>query len=165
MRALPVTTPSPRIRFFSPSMPKSRQRCTTNRSISTNVPGSTSRSMRSRAVSLPFWCWASMRSWPPPCSDRSRISCNLRMASVMDGSGIFRVFDKLGEHAAEVPRVDEGDLAAVGARPRRLVEQRCAGLGEHLDLLLAVGDVEGEVVDAGPALLQELRNRRVRRGR
>ena len=34
-------------------MPKSRQRCVTSLSISSKVPGSNSKSMRSRAVSLP----------------------------------------------------------------------------------------------------------------
>ena len=35
------------------SIPKSRQRCVTSLSVSTNVPGSKRKSMRSRAVSLP----------------------------------------------------------------------------------------------------------------
>jgi hypothetical protein len=35
-------------------MPKSVQRCSTNMSHSSNVPSSSSSSMRSRAVSLPF---------------------------------------------------------------------------------------------------------------
>src|SRR5471030_1674606 len=47
-------------------MPKSIERCSTNMSYSSNEPGSTSASMRSRAVSLPLACWASIRRWPPP---------------------------------------------------------------------------------------------------
>ena len=53
-RPQPVTTPSPRTLFLS--MSKSVQRCTTKRSTSTNEPGSSRRSMRSRAVSLPASC-------------------------------------------------------------------------------------------------------------
>src|SRR6185437_309293 len=39
--------------------------------------GSRSSSMRSRAVSLPRSCWASMRSPPPPCSAFARNSASL----------------------------------------------------------------------------------------
>src|SRR5918997_298408 len=41
-------------------------------SHSSNVPASSSSSMRSRAVSLPFACCASMRFWPPPRRARQR---------------------------------------------------------------------------------------------
>ena len=56
----PVTTPSPGILVFS--MPKSVERCSTNMSNSSNEPLSSSSSMRSRAVSLPRLCCASMRA-------------------------------------------------------------------------------------------------------
>ena len=68
----PVTTPSPRILFLS--MSKSVQRCVTKRSSSTNDPGSSSRSTRSRAVSLPASCCFAMRAAPPPSSARRFIS-------------------------------------------------------------------------------------------
>src|SRR6267142_3853019 len=61
----PVTTPSPGI-LACLSMPKSTQRCSTNMSNSSNEPLSIRRSMRSRAVSLPRLCCASMRALPPP---------------------------------------------------------------------------------------------------
>src|SRR5437660_1376802 len=57
----PVTTPSPGI--FCLSMPNSEVRCSTNMSISSNEALSRRRSMRSRAVSLPRLCWASMGSF------------------------------------------------------------------------------------------------------
>src|SRR5437867_1957338 len=60
----PVTTPSPGIFFFS--MSKSVVRWTTNRSVSTNDPGSRRWSSRSRAVSFPRFRCASIRSGPPP---------------------------------------------------------------------------------------------------
>src|SRR6185437_8260891 len=60
----PVTTPSPGKRFLSVS--KSVLRCSTNMSNSSKEFGSSSRSMRSRAVSLPRACCASMRALPPP---------------------------------------------------------------------------------------------------
>ena len=75
----PVTTPSPGIFVFS--MPKSVERCSTNMSNSSNEPLSSRSSMRSRAVSLPRLCCASMRALPPPsracarrCSSLSRMS-------------------------------------------------------------------------------------------
>src|SRR6185295_17556983 len=75
----PVTTPSPGI--FALSMPKSVQRCSTNMSNSSNEPSSRRTSIRSRAVSLPRLCWASILACPPPrralarrCSSLSTIS-------------------------------------------------------------------------------------------
>ena len=70
IRPEPVTTPSPR--YFSSASPKSVARCVTNRSSSTNVPGSSSTSRRSRAVILPFSCCALTRSAPPPSSASAR---------------------------------------------------------------------------------------------
>src|SRR5262245_20929267 len=156
MRPLPVTTPSPRTWLPGASMPKSRQRCVTKRSISTNVPGSTSRSMRSRAVSLPFWCCASMRPWPPPSSDRSRISCSFEIGSLMGW-----ILDELGQHATQVLRVHERDAAVVRTRRRHLVQHRRAALDHRVDLLLAVAYAEREVVHAGAPALQELADWRV----
>src|SRR6266699_1692747 len=60
----PVTTPSPGT--FDFSMPNSTERCSTNMSNSSNDPLSSRSSMRSRAVSLPRACCASMRFSPPP---------------------------------------------------------------------------------------------------
>src|SRR5260221_6287318 len=60
----PVTTPSPGT--FDFSMPNSVERCSTNMSNSSNEPLSSKSSMRSRAVSLPRACCASMRFSPPP---------------------------------------------------------------------------------------------------
>ena len=75
----PVTTPSPGMRCSA--MPNSVQRCSTNMSISSNEPRSSSSSSRSRADSLPRLCWAAIRLAPPPAfaaarwaSSRSRIS-------------------------------------------------------------------------------------------
>ena len=59
----PDTTPSPGILVFS--MPKSVQRCSTNLSISSNEPSSSSSSTRSRAVIFPaLWCLAIFSSPP-----------------------------------------------------------------------------------------------------
>src|SRR5439155_16510086 len=73
IRPYPVTTPSPR--YFSSASPKLVHRCVTNRSSSTNVPGSSSASSRSRAVILPFSCWAAIRSAPPPSAASARLRC------------------------------------------------------------------------------------------
>src|SRR5438105_3531498 len=74
IRPWPVTTPSPR--YFSSARPKSLARWVTNRSSSTNEPGSSSASSRSRAVSLPFSCCVLTRSAPPPSSDSARFCCS-----------------------------------------------------------------------------------------
>src|SRR3972149_4662881 len=59
----PVTTPSAGASILS--RPNSRPRCVTKRSSSTNDPGSSRRSSRSRAVSLPASCCRRMRPPPP----------------------------------------------------------------------------------------------------
>ena len=55
---IPVTTPSPSNLVFS--IPKLVQRCCTNMSNSSKLPSSRSIASLSRAVSLPFWCCASI---------------------------------------------------------------------------------------------------------
>src|SRR5262245_57551371 len=63
------------------AMPKSVQRWPLNMSHSSKESGSSSTSMRSRAVSLPLACWASMRRWPPPRRAAARFSSSWRMMS------------------------------------------------------------------------------------
>jgi glycosyltransferase involved in cell wall biosynthesis len=58
----PVTTPSPGI--FCSSIPKSVQLCSTYMSSSSKLPSSSRMSSRSRAVSLPLACCASIRFSP-----------------------------------------------------------------------------------------------------
>src|SRR5918995_989083 len=83
----PVTTPSPGGRLRS--IPKSWLRWTANGSVSWNEPGSSSRSSRSRAVSLPFSCClrtASFRVLSSKAAFRLR-SCSMRSSIVRtDGS-------------------------------------------------------------------------------
>ena len=63
-------------------MPKSVQRCSTNMSYSSKEPSSSSSSIRSRAVSLPRLCCASMRlSRPPPSRAVPRRRANSLMTS------------------------------------------------------------------------------------
>ncbi len=54
------------------AMPKSVQRWATNMSNSSKLPSSSSTSSRSRAVSLPLACCASIRCWPPPSRASAR---------------------------------------------------------------------------------------------
>ena len=68
----PVTTPSVSGRLFS--IPKPWARCRASMSSSTKLPGSSSFSNRSRAVSLPRECWRSTAAGEPAwsaCSFRS----------------------------------------------------------------------------------------------
>src|SRR5690242_20681569 len=102
----PMTTPSPGI-FRCLSMPKSTDRCSTNMSNSSNEPLSIRSSMRSRAVSLPRLCCASMRGSPPPsraCPRRlssfSRMSfmrIALREVGPADRSVLLKAFSQGGE--------------------------------------------------------------------
>src|SRR5262245_13285700 len=101
----PVTTPSPGI-FACLSMPKSAQRCSTNMSNSSNDPLSMNSSMRSRAVSLPRLCCASMRASPPPSrawprrvSSFSRMSFmqSLRRPARRWVSALLKAFSQEGE--------------------------------------------------------------------
>src|ERR671914_754785 len=57
-------------------MPKPCERCRTSMSVSTKLPGSRRRSMRSRAVSLPRSCWRATACSPPP-----RRAASLRLSS------------------------------------------------------------------------------------
>ena len=75
----PVTTPSPGTLVFS--MPNSVERCSTNMSNSSNEPLSSRSSMRSRAVSLPRACCASMRFSPPPSLAPARRSSRVSRMS------------------------------------------------------------------------------------
>ena len=63
------------------SMPNSTERCSTNMSNSSNEPLSSSSSMRSRAVSLPRACCASMRFSPPPSLAPARRSSRVSRMS------------------------------------------------------------------------------------
>ncbi len=72
-------------------MPKSWLRCSTNMSHSSNVPSSSSSSRRSRAVSLPLACCASMRFWPPPRRARARLASSCWMMSCMGRSLASRI--------------------------------------------------------------------------
>src|SRR6185312_3717865 len=84
----PLTVPSPfpkrRPGFFDFSMPNSLERCSTNMSNSSNEPLSSRSSMRSRAVSLPRLCWASMRALPPPRRASSRRFSSLSRMSFIE---------------------------------------------------------------------------------
>src|SRR6185312_9766023 len=77
----PVTTPSPGITILPIS--KSVARWVTNMSYSSNESGSSNTSRRSRAVSLPFLCCASIRCWPPPRRAAARRSSSAGMIFCM----------------------------------------------------------------------------------
>ena len=68
---------------FLSAMPKSMQRCSTNISHSSKLSSSSSSSMRSRAVSLPRLCWASIRCLAAAQCCRLRFSSSSSMISCM----------------------------------------------------------------------------------
>src|SRR5215472_3387526 len=85
----PVTTPSPGILVLS--MPNSEERCSTNMSNSSKEPLSSRSSMRSRAVSLPRACCASMRFSPPPSLAPARRSSRVSRMSFICSRPAFPV--------------------------------------------------------------------------
>src|SRR5262245_38468122 len=155
----PVTTPSPGILVFS--MPNSPERCSTNMSNSSNVPLSISSSTRSRAVSLPRWCCASMRALPPPSRARARRASSLSMMSFMASPGP-RISDSLARwrpsgaqqlhHARRRPHLG---LAIGAALERDLV----AAPLRHVPVLVDVRGGPG-LRDRKPAGEESERNQR-----
>ena len=72
---------------------------------------------------------------------------------------------QLDEHAVRARRVDERDQRPFGARPRLLVDQPDAARLELRQRGVDVLDAQRDVMEAGPALLDVFRDRRVGRGR
>ena len=78
----PVTTPSPGT--FCSAMPKSTQLCSTYMSYSSRLPGSSSTVSRSRAVSRPLACCASILFSPPPSRACARRFSSSSMVVAME---------------------------------------------------------------------------------
>ena len=135
----PVTTPSPR--KCCRSRPNSVARCVTNASSSTNDPGSSRRSSRSRAVSLPQACWRSIRTGPPPRRASARIRSRRAIRSAFvdtsrasSGHGLA-VFAQRRRDAAIIGACGAstaGRSADIGPRDRRLTVSR-APTGRRVD--------------------------------
>src|ERR1700733_6179986 len=84
-------------------MPKSFERWVTSLSVSSNVPSSSRKAIRSRADILPSLCWRSRRSAPPPSS----ASWLRRLSSDRCGS-ISMAVDYSGRGASSI-RIVSGD--------------------------------------------------------
>jgi hypothetical protein len=106
----PVTTPSPG--WCCASMPNSVQRCALSMSYSRKDPSSSSSERRSRAVSLPFLCWAAMRASPPP------VSAWARSPSSFLRNACFTCAGCSGSAAAANARARHGADDEVAAAPR-----------------------------------------------
>ena len=72
---------------------------------------------------------------------------------------------QLDQHAVRRRRMDERDERAFGARPRLLVDQPDAARLQLRERRRDVVDAQRDVMQAGPALLEVLRDRRIRRRR
>src|SRR5579859_4756871 len=108
--AMPVTTPSPAIRFDS--RPKPDARWTAKMSSSSNELRSTRREMRSRAVSLCFACWrlnASASPWP---------ASYFRCRSMFKGSTRCSGFDLSGIRSRPLDEHPAMAFQVLGAVPR-----------------------------------------------
>ncbi|CAB4797280.1 unannotated protein [freshwater metagenome] len=83
-------------------------------SSSTNDSGSSNKSRRSRAVSLPRACWRSTEAGLPACiaASRSAASCSIRASIGCAGLAGVGVFAGAAETAASVDLVF---FAAIGA--------------------------------------------------
>src|SRR5689334_5078409 len=89
MRPYPATTPSPG--YCCSCIPKSRQRCVTNLSISSKESRSSKNAIRSRADILPSARCFSSRCCPPPSSAARFIwrSCSMRVDAVTLVTGLL----------------------------------------------------------------------------
>src|SRR5215213_7832146 len=79
--------------------------------------------------------------------------------------GSRSVLDEFEQHAASRGGVDKSDEAPAGAVARLLIYQTCASGFEARECRPDVWDADGDVMYAGPALLQKLGDGRVRAGR
>src|SRR5438128_5285912 len=136
-RPWPATTPSPGTSCSS--MPKSRQRCVTSLSTSSNVPGSKRSSIRSRAVSLPASCWRFCRSAPPPSSARRSRSASTSFGFTLrfHRLRLLPVFEELLEADVRERMVEQ--LIDDGRRARRDVGAEACRL-DDVDRMTAARD-------------------------
>src|SRR3989442_295571 len=106
-------------------MPKSVQRWVLKRSSSTKLPGSSSWSRRSRAVSFPSACWRWMRSSPPPSSAaRLRRSSSSRFSLIAMDLRSPAGIAFLSMHVPEIQGTAPTPMSSTrspGAMPRRCV--------------------------------------------
>src|SRR5215472_7594921 len=100
-------------------MPKSWVRCSTNMSHSSKESGSSKISSRSRAVSLPRLCWASMRRAPPPARAAARFSSRRPRISFMTPSRLItgEIYCPIFQRARRM--MAESELYLKGAALRR----------------------------------------------
>ena len=132
--------------------------------------------MRSRYASLiPFaaLCGCAVVNTAPPPAEVARLrdvrdACLMRNAITLDdgrsdaaaiGRAVVAACGR--ENAAGRVRVDEGDLEPEEAAAGLLVDQLGAAGGEPGELVGDVVDLERNVVHAGPALGEELPDRRI----
>jgi hypothetical protein len=148
----PVTTPSPGYR--SSSTPKPVARWSAKASVSTNEPSSSSRSMRSRAVSFPRSCWRATASGRRPRAPPRGVgaapravlrSCRASVAPSVRrpdrGSVVSQALAPTRRSGHGGRRRTVMRRAVVRRRPRRrstlgenrIVRERCATSGGRLD--------------------------------
>src|SRR5438046_1021176 len=149
--AMPVTTPSPAMRFDS--RPKPDARWTAKMSSSSNELRSTRREMRSRAVSLCLACWrlkASASPWP---ASYFRCRSRLRGSTRCSGFGLSGIRSRpLHEHPAVAFQVFGAVEAAVVI---------VFGLGQdRRPARFGATEVSVDVVDVNEDTIHHVRHRR-----
>src|SRR3954462_11237030 len=97
---------------------------------SLNVPGSISRSSRSRAVSLSCACWRAILSSPPPSCALARRSCSSSTSGRRIDWGLVVSLDKVG---SETYRFLRGLVQAHG-RPDESHERLLIDLVFHVEV-------------------------------
>ena len=128
-------------------MPKSVARCSTNMSNSSNEPLSISSSMRSRAVSLPRLCCASMRACPPPSRALARRSSSFSRMSFIRSCARVPL---PGLTHIVIARVKLGNPRTVAHPEEDAMAERHAGAVEGMPRLLL--RIEGLALALGAAL-------------
>src|SRR5829696_1600290 len=154
----PVTTPSA-ARYRSP---RPESMWSASRAYSTHVPGSSSRSSRSRTVSLPRECWRSTRSGPP--ISRARLRRAFRSPTsgpqswtspppvAVTGSSSHGEHPPLAGHTLQrvTTAVDEVDVGSVDEISHRARDKHLARTGEGGN---PGADVHGDARQVVPAQL------------
>src|SRR5581483_1689021 len=139
-----------------------RSRATVPSSVSRSCqPSERSTCLRSFENSLSLM--RTLITWPPPKPISTRfVSLAMAPGYPPAASVAGRRLDDLREHAAGRLRVQERDAASADPRPRLGVDERDPALLQARERGVDVGDTVGDVVEAGPALLDELADGRVR---
>src|SRR5687767_10787312 len=128
-------------------MPKSTQLCSTYMSTSSNEPGSSSTSSRSRAVSRPLACCAAMRFSPPPRRAAARLDSSCSIVVAISSPWEARCHAEGGASIAVDQLAELGEFPLViGAKWQKATKRGIAGPTKLLTRPLHLGERRAELL-------------------